>query len=93
MRQTFSVGDKIAEHSRQIRQDVVVPVPNDSHALLGEPMRAAVVSLLLLLGMLSTIDFNGEPQARAIEIKCERTDGMLPSEMKAIELIATKRLP
>jgi hypothetical protein len=93
LRQTFGVGEKLAEHSGQIRQDVVVPVPNDSHALLCEPMRPAVVSLPLLLGMLSTVDFNGEPQARAIEIKCERTDGMLPSEVKAIELIATKRLP
>ena len=93
MRQTFSVGEKIAEHTGQIRQHIVVPVPNDSHAFLGEPARTAVVSLLLLLGMLSTVDFNGEPQARAVEIKCERPDRMLPSEMKTIELIAAKRAP
>jgi len=93
LRQTFSVGEKIAEQTRQIRQNVVVPIPNDSHAFLGEPAGTAVISLLLLFGMLSTVDFNGETQARAIEIKRERPDRVLPSEMKTIELIAAKRAP
>jgi hypothetical protein len=37
--------------------------------------------------MLSAIDFDRKPQARAVEVRRERADRMLPSEMKAIQLI------
>jgi hypothetical protein len=87
------MGQKITEHAGQIRQDVIVPVANDCHAFLSQPARAAIVSLFLLFGMLSAVDFNGEPQARAIEIKCKWPDRMLPSEMKTVELIAAKCTP
>ncbi len=93
MRQTFGMGEKIAKNTRQIRQNVVVPVPNDHHAFLGEPVGTAVISLLLLFGMLSTVDLNCEAEARSIEVKRKWSDRMLPSEMKTVELITAKRTP
>jgi hypothetical protein len=44
--------------------------------------------LFLLRGMLAAVNFDGEPQARAIEVECKWADRMLSSEVEAIELIA-----
>jgi hypothetical protein len=89
----FGMHEKIAQHAFQIRKDVVVPIPDDDHTFLGEPARAAIIGLLLLFGMLPTIDFNGEAEARAIEVKRKWADRVLPSKMQTFELIATQRLP
>jgi hypothetical protein len=43
--------------------------------------------------MLPAVEFDGEAKAWAIKIKRKRPDRMLPSELKAIELAATKRAP
>jgi hypothetical protein len=43
--------------------------------------------------VLSAIDFDRKPQARAIEVQREGADRMLPSEMKAIQLITAQRAP
>jgi hypothetical protein len=46
-----------------------------------------------LFGVLSAIDFDRQAEARAIEVKRERPDRMLPPEMKTVELITAKRMP
>jgi hypothetical protein len=93
LRQTFGMRDKIAEDTRQVRQDDIIPIADDDYAFFGEPLRAAVVSLFSLLGMLPTIDFDREAQARTIEVERKWPDRVLPSEMKTIELIAAKCVP
>jgi hypothetical protein len=85
--------EKIAEHSLQVRQDIIVPIANDHDALIRKPGRAAIVGLLHLFGVLPAVDFDHQSEARAIEVDGERSDRMLPSKMKTIELIATKRTP
>jgi hypothetical protein len=87
------MSEKITQHTRQVRQDIVVPIPNDRHAFVREPTGAAVISLLPLFGMLSAVDFNCEAEARAVKINRERSDRVLSSEMKTIELIAAQRVP
>src|SRR5439155_8998924 len=88
LRQPFSMREKIAKHALQVREHIVVPISNNHHAFLGEPARTTVISLLLLFGMLSTVNLNRETEARTIEIKRKWSDRMLPSEMKTVELIA-----
>jgi hypothetical protein len=87
------VREKIAKHTWQVGQDVVVPVPNDHHAFPGEPTGAAIVSLLPLFGMLSTIDLDRDAEARTTEVERKRSDRVWPSEMKTIELIAANDAP
>ena len=93
MRKPFRMREKIAKHALQVQQNIIVPIANDHDTFLGEPAGAAVISLLLLFGMLSTVDLNREAEARTIEVKRECSDGVLPSEMKTVELIAAKRPP
>ena len=53
-------------------------------ALTRKPTIAAVVSLLLLrIGVANTIDLNGEPRSRAIEVEYVGPDGVLPSNAAA----------
>jgi hypothetical protein len=77
----------------QIPEDLVVPVPNDRYVFFRKPQRAALVCVLLLCGMLSAVEFDGQPKAWAKEVKRKRPDRMLPSEQQAIELAAAKRTP
>jgi hypothetical protein len=87
------VRQKIAEHALQIRQHVVVPVAHNGHAFLSEPSRSLIVGLLALFRMLAAIHFDRETKPRAIEIDGVGSDWVLLPEGKAIELIATKRVP
>ena len=87
MRKPFRMREKIAKHAFQVQQNVIVPIANDHHPFLGEPARAAVISLLPLFGMLSTVDLNREAETRTIEVKRKWSDRVLPSEMKTVELI------
>ena len=93
MRKSFRMREKIAKHALQVQQNIIVPIANDHHAFLGEPARTAVISLLPLFGMLSTVDLNREAEARTIEVKRKWSDRVLPSEMKTVELIAAKCTP
>jgi len=49
--------------------------------------------LLPAFGVLATIDFNSEAEARTIEVKRKWPDRVLPPEVKTVELIAAKRTP
>ena len=91
MRKSFRMREKIAKHALQVQQNIIVPIANDHHAFLGEPARTAVISLLLLFGMLSTVDLNREAEARTIEVERKWSDRALPPEMKTVELITAKR--
>ncbi len=93
MRKRFRMREKIAKHTLQVQQNIIVPIANDHHAFFGEPARTAVISLLLLFGILSTVDLNREVEARTIEVERKWSDRVLPSEMKTVELIAAKRTP
>jgi hypothetical protein len=84
---------KIAENALQVRQNIIVPVANDHDAFIRKPMRAAIVGLLHLFGVLPAVDLDRQAEARAIEVDGEWSDRMLPSEMKTIELIAAKHTP
>jgi hypothetical protein len=85
--------EEIAEHARQVRQDVVVPVSNDRHSFVREPACATVIGLLCLFGVLSAVDFDGQTQARTIKVERVRPDWVLPSKMKTVELIPAKCAP
>ena len=93
MREPFRMPEKIAEDALQVRQDIIVPVANDHDAFLAKPGRAAIVGLLHLFGVLPAIDFDCQAEARAIEVNGEGSNGMLPPEMKTVDLIAAKRSP
>ncbi len=93
MRQSFNMRDKVAQHAFQIRQYVVVPIPNDSDAFFREPLRAAVIGLLAFLRVLSAIHFNGETNTRAVKVDGVGTDRMLLAEREAVELIAPQCVP
>ena len=93
MRQPLRAREKIAEHALQIRQHLVVPVADNRDALLGKPLRSTLVGLLALFGVLSAVHFDDEPKMRAIEIDGVWSQWMLPSERKAVELIASQRTP
>jgi hypothetical protein len=85
--------EKIAEDAFQVRQNIVIPIANDHNAFLTEPVRAAIVGQLRLFGVLPAVDFDRQAEARAIEVDRERSDWMLPPELKTIELITAKRTP
>jgi hypothetical protein len=87
------MAEKVAEDSLQIRQDVVVPIPDNHNAFVSEPMCTAIIGLLLSFGMLSVVNFNGEAEARTVKVKRVRPDRMLPPEVKAVELVAAQRVP
>ncbi len=77
----------------QVAQNIVIPITNYRNVLLGEPACSTFVRLFAVFCVLSTVDFDCEPQTWTIEVQRERTDRMLPSEMKAIQLITTQRMP
>ena len=80
MRQPFSLDKEVAEHSVEIRQNIIVPVANDGDTLLGKPGCSTIVRLLAQLRVLAAIDFNDKAQLRAIEIDGIWSNRMLPSE-------------
>jgi hypothetical protein len=85
------VHEKIAEHTLQIRQHIVVPVADNGDALRRKPLRSAAVGLLPLFRMLTTVHFDSETESRTVEI--DGVGAMLFSEREAMELIAAKRMP
>ena len=93
MRPFLGVGDEVSQHALQIIEDFVVPISDDCDIFLGEKARTTSIRLLLLRGMLPAIEFDGEAETRAVEIERKRSDRVLPSEMQAVELVATKRTP
>jgi hypothetical protein len=85
--------EQVAEHAFKIRQKIVVPVADNGDTLLGKPLCSAIVGFLRLFGVLSAINFDGQAKWCTIKIDNERSDRMLLSERKAIELSATQRTP
>jgi hypothetical protein len=84
--------EKILQNARQVRQDIIVPVPNHHHAFVSEPACTAVVGLLRLFRVLSAIDLDREAKARAIKIEHVITDRVLTPKRHA-ELVSSQRLP
>jgi hypothetical protein len=80
LRKPLGVREQVAKHPFQVRQNIVVPVADDSHTLLGEPLRSTIVGLLTLFGMLSAVHFDGQAETRTIKINREWSDRVLPSE-------------
>ncbi len=93
MRQSLHLREKIAQHALQIRQHVVVPVAHDCDALLCQPLRSTVVSLLALFGMLPTVHFDRKAETRAVEVDRVGADRMLLPKGEAVELVATQCAP
>ena len=80
MRKPLGVREQVAEHALKIRKDIIVPVADNSDALLGKPLRSAIVGFLCLFGVLRAVHFDGQSKRCAIKIDDERPDRMLLSE-------------
>ena len=74
-------------------KDIVVPIADHRNVLLGEPASPSFVCQPSLFGMLPAVNLDHKAQTGTIEVESERTDRMLPSEMKSAYLIATQRMP
>jgi hypothetical protein len=79
-------------HRRRIAQNVVVPVSQDAVAEGSESARAFGV-VVLLCGVLASVQLDDDSRLRAGEIGDVAGDGDLPAEAEAIELALAQVLP
>jgi hypothetical protein len=93
LRKPLDVRQQVAEHALEIGKDIIVPVADNSNALFGQPLRPAIIGFFRLFGVLSAIHFDGEAERCTIKVDYERSNWMLFSKRKAIELSATQRTP
>src|SRR3989442_8093200 len=84
------------EHARRIRENVVVPIPDntDSCGLQRSRSRSVISSLLL---MLTAVEFDGKLQFVTIEIEDEAfvadLDGMLTSKLQSFHRAVAQQVP
>jgi hypothetical protein len=93
LRKPLGLRQEIAKHALKIRQNVVVPVADNGDTPLSEPLRPAIVGFLRLFGVLSAVHFDGQAKWRTIKIDYKRSNRVLFSERRAIELSAAQRTP
>ena len=79
-------------NSLGIRQDVIVPEPQDAIALSFQPA-ATLFVVRDLLRMLPAIHFDDQPMFETDKIHDERADRLLASKLRGSDLTALELLP
>jgi len=81
----------IFHHAIQISHDIIVPIAKNAKTFGLQICRALSVRLLLIR-MMTTIEFDDDQSLRATKIHNIWTDRMLPSEFQALKLPRSKAL-
>ena len=82
----------IFHHTIKILHDIIIPVAQNSKTL-GFQICCALSVRLLLIRMMTTVEFDDDQSLRATKIHNIWTDRMLPSEFQALKLPRSKALP